>query len=92
MKKLLTYLTIALSLIIGFGINVKAKPSTHQLIISMTKDGYDIPEENPFGYRMPPVPISCTIDFTTLSITSYRVPEVTVYQLCDETGNYDDIF
>lgn len=69
MKTLLTYLTIALSLLIGFGINVKADTTSPQIIVSLTEEGKDIREENPWGYRKPIPPITCMIDFNSLSIT-----------------------
>ena len=34
---------------------------------------------------MPAAPIACTIDFTTLSITSNRVSSVLSYELWDDT-------
>lgn len=85
MKNLLKYLTIALSLIVGFGINVKADQSSPQVIVFLTEDR-DIREQNPFGWRMPAAPISCQIDFNALSITSDRLPTVLSYELWNDTG------
>lgn len=87
MKKLLTYLTIALSLIIGFGINAKAEPSSSQIVVSLNEDGRDKPEENPWGLRIPAVPLTSTIDFDALSIISDRLPMVLSYELWDESGD-----
>lgn len=87
MKKLLTYLIIALSLIVGLGTNLKAEQSSPQVIVSLTEEK-DIPEKNPWGYRKPTAPITCMIDFTDLSITSDRLPMVLSYELWDETGDY----
>lgn len=53
--------------------NVKAEPSSSQVIVSLTEEGRDIPEEDPWGLRKPNAPIICTIDFTNLSITSDRI-------------------
>ena len=86
MKKILTYLTIALSLIIGFGMNVKAETSSSQVTVSLT-EGKDIREEDPRGLRMPAAPVICVIDFTNLSITADRIPLVLSYELWDETGD-----
>ncbi|MDE5790135.1 MAG: hypothetical protein K2H96_02755 [Muribaculaceae bacterium] len=86
MKKLLTYVTIALILIIGLGINAKAQQDSSQVIVSLTEENKDIPIENPWGLRMPPAPTSCIVDFTNLSITSDRLPMVLSYELWDETG------
>lgn len=47
MKKLHTYLMIALSLIVGFGITANAEISSNQLIVYLNSDDYDIPEESP---------------------------------------------
>jgi len=86
MKKLHTYLMIALSLIMGFGITANAEISSNQLIVYLNSDDYDIPEESPKGWRAPSKPATCTIDFTTLSITSNRVSSVLSYELWDEEG------
>ena len=87
MKKILTYLTIALGLIVGFGNRIMADPSLPQITVSLKEDGYDKPEEEPRGWRMPAVPLTCTIDFTDLSITADRLPVVLSYELLDETGD-----
>lgn len=86
MKKILIKLTIALSLIIGFGINAKAEPALPQVTVSLTEEGKDIPEESPWGYRKPVAPILCNIDFNALSITTVRIPRVLSYELWDENG------
>ena len=85
MKQLLTYLTIALSLMVWLGTNAQAEPSSNQLTVSMSGDGYDIRDEDPFGFRMPAAPITCTIDFTALSIISNRISSVLSYELWDDT-------
>lgn len=87
MKKLLTYLTIALSLIVAFGNKVMANPSLPQMTVSLTESDIDIREEDPKGWRMPVAPFTCMIDFTNLSITSDRLPKVLLYELWDETGD-----
>lgn len=86
MKTLLTYLTIALSLLIGFGINVKASNTSPQITVYITEEGKDIREESPWGYRKPTQPITCMIDFNSLSITCDRIPMVLSYELWNETG------
>lgn len=87
MKKLLTYLTIALSLIVGLGTNLKAEQSSPQIIVSLSQKEDDIPEKNPFGWRTPAPPTTCMVDFTKLSITADRIPLVLSYELWDETGD-----
>ena len=57
MKKLLTYLTIALSLIVGLGTNVRAEQSSPQVTVSLTEER-DIQEQSPWGWRIPAVPIN----------------------------------
>ena len=71
---------------VWLGTNAQAEPSSNQLTVSMSGDGYDISDKDPFGFRMPAAPITCTIDFTTLSITSNRVQLILSYELRDETG------
>lgn len=71
---------------VWLGTNAQAEPSSNQLTVSMSGDGYDISDKDPFGWRMPAAPITCTIDFTTLSITSNRVQLILSYELMDETG------
>ena len=87
MKKLLTYLTIALSLIVGLGTKLKAEQSSPQIIVSLSQEEDEIPEKNPFGWRMPAVPTTCMVDFANLSITFDRLPIVLSYELWDETGD-----
>ena len=66
---------------------MKAEQSSPQVIVSLSEEEDDIPEENPFGWRIPAPPTTCLVDFANLSITSDRLPIVLSYELWDEAGD-----